>query len=43
MNFYYLHQIKHETCMHEEGMNIKRHLRERKKKEKKRKRNAFTE
>ena len=27
MNFYYLHQIKHETCLHEEGMNIKRHLR----------------
>ena len=24
MNFYYLHQIKHETCMHEEGMNIKK-------------------
>ena len=26
MKFYYLHQIKHETCMHEEGMNITRPL-----------------
>ena len=35
MNFCYLHQIKDETCMHEKGMNIKRHLREEKNEKKK--------